>query len=109
VPPGQQGNNVCEFQEGSSYLYALNLITSGPAFDKKQDDDGNDKEEFDDGKSGGGNSKTDRAIKLNTPGMVSSAQLINTKDGTFALVGFQTVDVDDQEPPRQTFWRQVDE
>ncbi len=108
VPPGQQGSNVCEFQEGSSYLYALNLITSGPAFDKKKDDQGNDKEEFNYG-AGGGDASTDRSIKLNTPGLTSSAQLINTQDGTFALVGFQTVDVDDQEPPTMTFWRQVDE
>lgn len=110
LPPGQQTNNVCEFQEGSSRLYALKLLTSGPGYDKKQDDNGNDIEEFASLSAGGGNHINDRSIILDTPGMASSVQIMNTeKDGAFAITGYHTVDVDDPGGIEQTYWRQVDE
>jgi type IV pilus assembly protein PilY1 len=110
LPPGQQTNNACEFQEGSSRLYALRLLTSGPGYDKKQDDDGNDIEEFAGLGAGSGDSTDDRSIILDTPGMTSLVQIVNTKnDGAFAITGFKTIDVDDPGKMEQTYWRQVDE
>ena len=120
IPPGQQANSVCEFKEGTSELYALDLLTGEPSFDTKLDTNGNDI--FDE--SIKGDDATDSSITLGTPGMSAGVTKYrlppdpndpNDNDGEDneqlgnGLGDENTADLDPPEPPQGTFWRQVDE
>ena len=118
IPPGQQASSVCEFQEGTSELYALDLLTGKPSFDTKLDTNGND--EFDE--TNAGDEEIDSSITLGTPGMSAGVgkyrlppdpndpnapndeHLNTTNPG-----GENNENLDPPEPPQGTFWRQLDE
>jgi type IV pilus assembly protein PilY1 len=95
--PPQEVAGQCDFQAGKSKLYALNLLTSAPAYDK--DDNGNADTD------NKGNDLADRSFDLKG-GMPSDISLLYTDNEVSPLVGTERFVGDNDRQVKQTFWLQ---
>jgi Tfp pilus tip-associated adhesin PilY1 len=106
VPPSLDGNSgqnsdACGFDEGSSRLYAVELLTAAPAFDDVNDDD----KEFNDDNEG--TSDEDRSIEVGK-GMNSTLNSYYTEDEIAVIVGNQAMAGGERKPPQRVFWLELD-
>jgi type IV pilus assembly protein PilY1 len=103
-------SGVCDFQEGISRLYALNLLTGGPAFNTNKSDNNctgdtcpKDFDTDDDG-----DDMSDSSIVIRE-GISPDISLLFTDKEISALVGTERMTIDDDRGLQRTFWLQVDD
>ncbi len=103
-------SGVCDFQEGISRLYALNLLTGGPAFNTNKHDENctgdNCPENFD--TDDNGDDMSDSSIVIGG-GLIPDVSTYFSKDKISALVGTEIITIDDDRGLQRTFWLQVDD
>lgn len=109
VPPSLDGNSGtnseagCGFDEGTSRLYAVELLTAVAAFDDVDDKD----KEFNKDKDKKGTSDEDRSIEVGK-GMNSNINSYYTEDKNEIIVGNQAMAGSERKPPQRVFWLEED-